>query len=167
MLSVNLESLYHSPVSTVLELEQEGNLNLPSDVSPHPAKIIYFLKLTRLDDGILVSGKLKTHINSNCDRCLKSFDLKLDSNFDQLLSLSETIHLKKYEFNLEPLFTELVILENPIRKLCKSGCKGICQKCGQDLNVISCKCKNIEKNNPFSVLKQGKNGSTKEKNIKG
>lgn len=166
MLSINLENLYHSPVSTVLELEQESYLNLPIEISSHQAKINYNLKLTRLEDGILITGNLLSHIYSNCDRCLKGFDLKLSSDFDHFLKLSDVIHLKKFEFDLSSLFTELILLKNPIKKLCHESCKGICQKCGQDRNEILCECANIGKNNPFRVLKQGTNGSTKEKNLK-
>ena len=43
----------------------------------------------------------------------------------------------------EPL-TEAVILEFPMKNLCREDCKGLCPNCGQDLNEGSCTCSKME-----------------------
>ena len=40
----------------------------------------------------------------------------------------------------EVMTTEF-ILEMDIKNLCREDCKGICPKCGADLNTEPCKCK--------------------------
>ncbi|MBM3211747.1 DUF177 domain-containing protein, partial [Candidatus Poribacteria bacterium] len=38
-------------------------------------------------------------------------------------------------------FRESLLLELPIRILCSENCKGLCPKCGQNLNDGKCDCK--------------------------
>lgn len=33
-----------------------------------------------------------------------------------------------------------IIIELPIKRLCKENCKGLCQQCGVNLNFSKCKC---------------------------
>jgi len=35
---------------------------------------------------------------------------------------------------------EFALLSVPMKKLCKENCKGLCPKCGSDLNKEKCKC---------------------------
>ena len=69
------------------------------------------------------SGKstLVTHLN--------------DEKNDELLLVNEL------RFDLDPLITEDIFLDLPAKFLCKEDCKGMCYKCGKDLNTDSCSCK--------------------------
>ena len=42
--------------------------------------------------------------------------------------------------DLRPLIRELLILQLPMRMLCSEGCKGLCVKCGENLNESKCTC---------------------------
>jgi uncharacterized protein len=55
----------------------------------------------------------------------------------------------KFDFEIDPEneFIDLgeeirqeIIMANPPRVLCGKDCKGICPKCGANLNVEQCKC---------------------------
>ena len=49
---------------------------------------------------------------------------------------------------------DALTLELPLRVLCKEDCKGLCPKCGVNLNTGSCSCpKGTGKPNPFEALK--------------
>jgi uncharacterized protein len=42
--------------------------------------------------------------------------------------------------SLEDVVREQVLLSLPSRTLCKEDCKGLCPRCGQNLNLESCNC---------------------------
>ncbi|MGH7769034.1 MAG: YceD family protein, partial [Candidatus Binatia bacterium] len=44
------------------------------------------------------------------------------------------------EIQLTPLVREQVLLALPTRPLCDENCRGLCPKCGVDLNENSCRC---------------------------
>ena len=49
---------------------------------------------------------------------------------------------------------DALTLELPLRVLCKEDCKGLCPKCGVNLNTGSCSCpKGTGKPTPFEALK--------------
>ncbi|MBY0470682.1 DUF177 domain-containing protein [bacterium] len=62
--------------------------------------------------------------------------------------------------DLSAVLTEQLQLQIPFQPLCKESCKGMCSQCGADWNTGRCACKQIAKNNPFSVLKEMENGRT-------
>ena len=41
----------------------------------------------------------------------------------------------------------------PLKHLCSDNCKGICQKCGTNLNESQCECEDDEWNPQFEILK--------------
>ena len=42
--------------------------------------------------------------------------------------------------DLAPVVRDVVIAALPIRNLCRPDCKGLCPKCGADLNQADCGC---------------------------
>jgi len=44
------------------------------------------------------------------------------------------------EINLDPLIYDEVLLNLPIRPLCREDCAGLCHICGKNKNVESCAC---------------------------
>ena len=49
---------------------------------------------------------------------------------------------------------EQIVLELPLRHLCKPDCKGLCPKCGADLNISECGCDTTEPDPRFDVLRK-------------
>ena len=56
-------------------------------------------------------------------------------------------------FNLDSMIADMIELSKPFHPLCNDNCKGLCPKCGQDLNCKVCGCKIGTSNNPFEKLK--------------
>ena len=54
--------------------------------------------------------------------------------------------------NMSDFTKEFLGLEVPIRYLCSENCRGLCPKCGKDLNDGECSCPKKEKNPDFAVL---------------
>lgn len=55
--------------------------------------------------------------------------------------------------SLIPVFEEELVLELPSKLLCSEGCKGLCVKCGANLNKVSCGCTVKEIDPRLEVLK--------------
>ena len=84
-----------------------------------------------------------------CDRCAedvkKNFDFKVKRIVVEKLENEndddEYIVVKNRELDLDELVSEEVSLSLPSKILCKEDCKGLCPKCGANLNVKKCDCK--------------------------
>ena len=95
----------------------------------------------------------KTVLNMKvyCSRCSKPMEkaLKFDSAFSVCESLAgentdEYVILEDRKADLESLIYESALLELPSKHLCSEDCKGLCPKCGKDLNEGSCGCSTVE-----------------------
>ena len=47
---------------------------------------------------------------------------------------------------------EQIILMMPLKPLCDETCKGLCPRCGANLNREACTCSTDTVNSPFAVL---------------
>lgn len=66
-------------------------------------------------------------------------------------------HIHNGELDVSEALLEQIALEVPIQPLCSDECKGLCPKCGVDLNVTACSCKTEERVDArFSKLKDFK-----------
>lgn len=101
--------------------------------------------------NIRVESHVDVTLNIPCDRCLTEvpWQIKVDSardmNFgsespDADETLSDMPFIEGTVFDVEKyVYSE--ILENfPMKVLCKTDCKGICNVCGMNLNLGSCDC---------------------------
>jgi uncharacterized protein len=116
-----------------------------------------------------VRGEIKTTVELNCNRCLKILVKELDFSFQNAYILAED-YTKEAEFELEKKDLEISIFEGdkidlrevageqialvlPTQILCNDKCKGLCEKCGANLNLIDCNCKENEVDPRWSALK--------------
>ena len=54
--------------------------------------------------------------------------------------------------DLDDFIVEFLGVNVPYRYLCSEDCKGLCQRCGRDLNDGECSCPKKEKNPAFDIL---------------
>lgn len=94
-----------------------------------------------------LSAKAEFVLDMNCDRCAKPIKLALTADVFHTLVTSlndeandELLLVNELRFDLDPLVTEDIFLELPSKFLCSEDCKGVCPKCGKDLNTGSCSC---------------------------
>ncbi len=104
-----------------------------------------------------VSGSFTTV----CDRCLKEITGNVSFSEEQSYVKSESeekgedaLYLTDKKIDLYDLTIKGVFANLPSKNLCSEDCKGICHKCGADLNLEKCKCKDEDDWNPqFEILK--------------
>ena len=98
---------------------------------------------------------------TDCARCLKEIDGVLPLEFCRGVADEETlvsednddyILLEDGQLDIDRPLTEQILLEFPPKFLCKEDCKGLCPKCGIDLNESECSCVLKEPDPRFKVL---------------
>jgi uncharacterized protein len=72
----------------------------------------------------------------SCSRCLEEFE----SDFKKVIALNYPVDKSDPVINLEPDIREEIIIDYPLKPLCKPDCKGLCPKCGRNLNEGNCSC---------------------------
>ncbi|HTD95385.1 MAG TPA: DUF177 domain-containing protein, partial [Edaphobacter sp.] len=91
-----------------------------------------------------------------CARCLDPVPVPLSGDFDLIFrpeaadadsgeraitpDETEIGYYQESGLLLEDVVREQVLLSLPSRTLCKADCKGLCPRCGQNLNQAKCSC---------------------------
>ncbi|MDZ4676637.1 MAG: DUF177 domain-containing protein [Oligoflexia bacterium] len=133
------------------------------------------IHISPADSLVQVRGKLTGELRHICSRCAEDFSSQFSKNFvtnyykseDNISGLTDSIDdldgsfdlefLEGNEINLAEAVHEQVALEIPFQPLCTEECKGLCLKCGSNLNLAQCLCKHEEvdqKVSPFAKLKE-------------
>lgn len=103
----------------------------------------------KIENGISLNFQIKATQYYKCDRCLKKYDNKLDiisdfkfnyKNPDDKITEFMSIDESK-DIDLTSKIIEMLNLTEPMKKLCKEDCVGLCYICGEDLNTKECDCK--------------------------
>ena len=71
------------------------------------------------------------------------FEIREDISVDEIEHPTETDELRfmeGYHLNTEKLIGNELLINWPMKVLCKDDCKGICKQCGKDLNLGDCGC---------------------------
>jgi uncharacterized protein len=105
------------------------------------------LTLESLDDGILASGTLQGAMSMRCARCLKGFEQGFTVELRELFVLFP--HEDSDEYPLDPegfldpdqMMRDAIGVELPFAPVCRPDCRGLCARCGGDLNVGECTCR--------------------------
>ena len=113
--------------------------------------------------GVLVmTGKIYTTIHGVCDRCASDFTSSVEFPLDVVLvtELSNEENEDEWVFPLEgdsadldDIIRTVFVLNMDSKLLCKPDCKGICCRCGKNLNHEACSCQK-ELDPRFAALRQ-------------
>ena len=90
----------------------------------------------RVDNTVLVHSKVIATVGYFCARCLENFERQETQQFD--FDYEVTPGLETIDWS-EDVRQEM-LLTHQDRILCRADCKGICPKCGVNLNTEKCKC---------------------------
>lgn len=152
---------------------QPGELN-PVDERVNlagPATVSGEVRLT--GNEVLVEGHVETRVQVECDRCLKPVELPVSADFaleyitgadyesGSVAALSEEqLSVSVFDgeaIDVDEMVKEQILLEVPVRTLCREDCQGICPECGIDRNSGQCKCTVDEVDPRWAALKSLKN----------
>ena len=96
--------------------------------------------------GILeLTLNAQTTLDAVCDRCGREFMQKKDVPFACMLAEElqneEIVLLEDGMVDVGDLARTAFILDMDTKTLCSEDCKGLCPRCGADLNLGPCSCK--------------------------
>lgn len=113
--------------------------------------------------GVLVmQGSITTCIHGICDRCAADFSRELTFPLDVVLvtELSNEENEDEWVFplqgnsaDLEEIVRTVFVLNLDSQLLCREDCKGLCHRCGKNLNDGPCNCQK-ELDPRFAALEQ-------------
>lgn len=119
---------------------------------------------------VIIRGHFSAVLGLECSRCVEPVAFSLDVDFRHTLrprdrqdlpSKEVELHDEDFEFGyyeddlveLNRIVEEHIVLAVPIKPLCGEGCKGLCARCGKNLNEADCGCRKTEPASPFEKLK--------------
>ena len=167
-------------VPPIPEEGEEGRWEIPpeafksgaDETHPLPVKDAAVLHGRIYKDGktVFFNGEVEAVFSLSCGRCLKPFDMDIQEEVtavfmpkgliragaDEAEVTDEDIDVHSYEEDEVDLYAparDQVALAIPMRPLCAESCKGLCPKCGTDLNEGACDCPEPEIDSRFAALK--------------
>lgn len=121
---------------------------------PIVKKAPFVLKLTNEENKrLLIQGEAEVTIVVSCDRCLQDVeqefhivvDKELDlTNQDEEKRMNEADYMIGTNLDVDKLIFGEILVSWPMKVLCKEDCKGICKRCGANLNITECQCQKTE-----------------------
>ncbi|MBX3244607.1 MAG: DUF177 domain-containing protein [Acidobacteria bacterium] len=121
------------------------------------------------ENRLELTGRIVTEAETVCSRCLKpiirvepiEFDVRYvkpeDFGSDEESEVESedllTDILTSDEIDITEVAREQLLLDIPVRIYCQEDCRGLCEKCGADLNLIDCKCSDNEIDPRWAALK--------------
>jgi uncharacterized protein len=160
-------------------LDRQGQLRLEADLPPDfplwegseiqlNGPLAVRLVAARAGRGdLLVRGHLSGEVVVNCRRCLEPVLQRVDdevsflfrSGIDRLTAEEEEVYALPEgarEVDLTDAVREHLILSLPRFVVCREGCRGLCPRCGVNLNEGTCTCEEDDTDErwaPFRGLK--------------
>ena len=124
--------------------------------------------VTKTSTTVFIKGEFSAIIDSNCSRCLEDISVPIGGNFaytlipakaetrEDLELTAEELEISHYQgdlIDLTSIICEQIILQIPIKTLCREECKGLCSGCSINFNTSSCNCHLAVVDNRMAVLK--------------
>ena len=113
-------------------------------------------------DVLMMKGSITTCLHGVCDRCAGEFTRDVEIDLDVVL-VEELSNEDSEDERVFPVEADAVDLEEVVRTvfvlnldskmLCKPDCKGLCCRCGKNLNDGPCDCQK-EPDPRFAALRQ-------------
>ena len=119
------------------------------------AKIVQF--------GFQLSGVIKATTKYECVRCLcnnlkdVTLPIKLWLSAKEILTEDDDQEMVHFPKNIDHIeisdtIADIIRLAEPMHPNCNDNCKGLCPKCGINMNQSSCDCRVDSHDSPWNVL---------------
>ena len=152
----------------VHHLYPEGDPGLAGEDGHQIGQCELNLRATRVDDKVELIGSVTVVVAFECDRCLTNLSIPVEASFDLLyvppLGSAEEHELGENDLslgfyqegviNVDDLTREQIELALPMARICSESCRGLCAKCGANLNLGDCTCREDQVDARWAVLKE-------------
>jgi uncharacterized protein len=169
----NVAQLLKAPVGTRMdvELDNDDALELKDQEAELAGPVTGHVRLHRTNQGIYADGMVAVPVHLQCTRCLKDFTttvtFPLREEFYPTIDVNTGLPVtephdpdtefpidRHHEIDLREAIRQNLVLDLPIRTLCREDCAGLCPQCGKDLNEGPCDCQTEQPDERFSALRQ-------------
>ena len=128
-LLVNIQHLARQDLTLTGELAVEDlDLDVHDDMIQARAPLVYDLEVEKLEQALLVQGRLSLKLDCRCVRCLNSFAFHLDlQGWARHLPLAgeDAVAVVNDLVDLTPHIREDILLGFPQHPVCKPECGGL------------------------------------------
>jgi len=137
---------------TLSEEFSPAELDLDTEVIKLSGPIKVKAVISKSYDAVEIVLTLEAAMLVSCSRCLEEIDSGFHKQFEwhyavdklePVIDASTRLSIngeRSRTIDLDPDIREEIILSYPINPLCDAGCKGLCPKCGHNLNEGGCNC---------------------------
>ena len=142
------------------EVSEEVSIELTSFESrlgdfPILQKSPVVLTITNQENKTLfIRGAVDVTLSIPCGRCLEEVPTQICFDIDKKLDIMDGVliddemeendYLIGFELDVDKLVYAEILVNWPMRVLCKEDCEGICNVCGANLNKGDCGCQRTE-----------------------
>lgn len=142
------------------EVSEEVSIELTSFESrlgdfPILQKSPVVLTLTNQENKTLfIRGAVDVTLSIPCGRCLEEVPTQICFDIDKKLDIQDSVlvddemeendYLIGFELDVDKLVYAEILVNWPMKVLCKEDCEGICKVCGMNLNKGTCDCQRTE-----------------------
>jgi len=113
-----------------------AELDLETELVKFRSNLKIKAQALRVINALIVKLNMRAVLSSACSRCLEDFEWQ----FCKDIQLSFPLDSGATFIDLNPDIREEVMLDYPMKPLCKPDCKGLCVKCGKNKNQGGCNC---------------------------
>ena len=146
-MKVNISDIIRvNGASIELNFEEEPIESEPVEGCLIDGKLSFSGTLTNNNGILQLDGCLKAAYSSECYRCLSKVSKVLELNINEnFVSSTDAEQTDMYPFegkvlDISKVLNDNIILSFPMKQLCSNDCKGLCKKCGANLNEVQCGC---------------------------
>ncbi len=135
-----------------IEVEFEKQYNVPKEYCIDFVKVSFVGTLSYNDNIYTLKGDANCHLKAVCSSCLETvgreFSFEVVETFAKTEYNEDTKILDTNEIDTDDQVYQNLIMNLPLRVVCKDDCKGLCTKCGVNLNNSTCDCESKGEINP-------------------
>ena len=106
-------------------------------------------RITNNSGNLTLTAHVSCKAETVCARCLEAIELNIDFDIDEMLvqgndqeTYSDVYTLEKDSVDLTEIVIDNIFMNTSGKYLCSEDCKGLCPKCGANLNKTECGCDN-------------------------
>ncbi|MDD5729806.1 MAG: DUF177 domain-containing protein [Candidatus Omnitrophica bacterium] len=111
-------------------------LDLDTEIVKFPSPVKVKARVFKITDTVSVDLTVNTVERLVCSRCINEYDHDYAKDF----KLDYQVDKKTHTLDLDPDIREEIVIDFPIKPLCKADCRGLCPNCGKNLNEGNCGC---------------------------
>jgi uncharacterized metal-binding protein YceD (DUF177 family) len=138
-MKINLKNFKEDKGQVIEEEIDAEDLDIDIGIMHFPEAIRVKAEAWKSGHDLTVQAHIEGERNFTCSLCLEEFNNVFEKDI--------TLHYDIKGLDsvvLDPDIRDEIILDHPIRVLCRPDCRGLCAFCGTNLNEGPCDCENAK-----------------------